>query len=44
MSDDELAKDRTFLAWLRTGVAVMGLGFVAKVALILQPTTKAASS
>jgi len=45
MSDDELANDRTFLAWLRTGVAVMGLGFVvAKVALIVQPTNKTASN
>jgi inner membrane protein YidH len=44
MSDDELANDRTFLAWLRTGIAVMGLGFVvAKVALIVQPTSTAAS-
>jgi putative membrane protein len=42
---DELANDRTFLAWLRTGIAVMGLGFVvAKVALIVQPTNKAASN
>jgi putative membrane protein len=41
---DELANDRTFLAWLRTGIAVMGLGFVvAKVALIVYPTSKAAS-
>jgi putative membrane protein len=38
MSDDELANNRTFLAWLRTGIAVYGLGFVvAKVALIVQP-------
>jgi putative membrane protein len=38
MSDDELANDRTFLAWLRTGIALYGLGFVvAKVALIVQP-------
>ena len=45
MSDDELANDRTFLAWLRTGIAAMGLGFVvAKVALIVQPTNKAASN
>ena len=44
MSDDELANDRTFLAWLRTGIAVMGLGFVvAKVALIVQPTNETAS-
>ena len=45
MSDDELANDRTFLAWLRTGIALMGLGFVvAKVALIVQPTNKTASN
>jgi putative membrane protein len=45
MSDDELANDRTFLAWLRTGIAVMGLGFVvAKVAFIVQPTNKAVSN
>ncbi len=25
---DELANDRTFLAWLRTGIALFGLGFV----------------
>jgi putative membrane protein len=44
MSDTELANDRTFLAWLRTSIATMGLGFVvAKVALIVQPTNKAAS-
>jgi putative membrane protein len=44
MSDNELANDRTFLAWLRTSIAAMGLGFVvAKVALIVQPTNKAAS-
>ena len=36
--DNELANDRTFLAWLRTGIALFGLGFVvAKVALIVQP-------
>src|SRR5262245_56697742 len=35
--DTELANDRTFLAWLRTGIALFGLGFVvAKVALIVQ--------
>jgi putative membrane protein len=33
---DELANDRTFLAWLRTGVACFALGFVvAKAALII---------
>ena len=36
--DTELANDRTFLAWLRTGIALFGLGFVvAKVAFIVQP-------
>lgn len=41
MSDSELANDRTFLAWLRTAIAVMGLGFVvAKIALIAQPNHK----
>ena len=36
--DSQLANDRTFLAWLRTGIALFGLGFVvAKFALILQP-------
>jgi putative membrane protein len=36
--DTELANDRTFLAWLRTGIALFGLGFVvAKFALIVQP-------
>ena len=45
MSDDELANDRTFLAWLRTSLALIGLGFVvAKVALIVQPTNKTASN
>lgn len=34
---DELANDRTFLAWLRTGISVSGLGFVvAKFALLLE--------
>jgi len=33
--DTELANDRTYLAWLRTGIALFGLGFVvAKFALI----------
>jgi putative membrane protein len=36
--DSELANDRTFLAWLRTAIAVFGLGFVvAKISLIVQP-------
>jgi uncharacterized membrane protein YidH (DUF202 family) len=34
--NDELANDRTFLAWWRTGIACFGPGFiVAKVALII---------
>ena len=34
--NDRLANDRTFLAWLRTGIALFGLGFVvAKVALLV---------
>jgi putative membrane protein len=38
MSDSQLANDRTFLAWLRTGIALFGFGFVvAKVALIVDP-------
>jgi uncharacterized membrane protein YidH (DUF202 family) len=28
MTDDELANDRTFLAWLRTSLALIGLSFV----------------
>jgi putative membrane protein len=40
--DSELANDRTYLAWLRTGIALFGLGFVvAKWALIVQPTAAA---
>ncbi len=36
--NDQLANDRTFLAWLRTGIALFGFGFVvAKVALIADP-------
>jgi putative membrane protein len=36
--NDKLANDRTFLAWLRTGIALFGLGFVvAKTALIVRP-------
>ena len=41
---DQLANDRTYLAWLRTGIALFGLGFVvAKVALILEPDTEGLS-
>jgi putative membrane protein len=33
--DTALANDRTYLAWLRTGIALFGLGFViSKIALI----------
>jgi putative membrane protein len=40
---DELANDRTYLAWLRTGIALFGLGFVvAKVALLVQPAATGA--
>ena len=43
--DSELANDRTYLAWLRTGIALFGLGFVvAKVALIVQPDGTRVSS
>jgi putative membrane protein len=36
-TNNELANDRTFLAWLRTAIACMGLGFVvAKIALIIR--------
>jgi putative membrane protein len=35
--NDDLANDRTFLAWLRTGIACFGPGFVvAKAALIIK--------
>jgi inner membrane protein YidH len=38
MNDSQLANDRTFLAWLRTGIALFGLGFVvAKVSFLVQP-------
>jgi putative membrane protein len=34
--NDELANDRTYLAWLRTGIALFGLGFVvAKIAYLI---------
>lgn len=34
--NDQLANDRTFLAWLRTGVALVALGFVvAKIAYLI---------
>jgi putative membrane protein len=35
--NDELANDRTFLAWLRTAIALFGLGFVvAKIAYLIE--------
>ena len=38
--NDQLANDRTFLAWFRTGIALFGLGVViAKVALIANPNS-----
>jgi len=44
MNDSQLANDRTFLAWLRTGIALFGLGFVvAKVAFLVEPGTKGVS-
>lgn len=37
MTDSQLANDRTFLAWLRTGIALFGLGFVvSKVAFLVE--------
>ncbi len=36
-ASDYLAVERTFLAWIRTGLALMGLGFVvARFGLFLQ--------
>src|SRR6478735_6350036 len=44
MNDSQLANDRTFLAWLRTGIALFGFGFVvAKVALIVDPGNQGVS-
>jgi putative membrane protein len=41
---DYLAAERTFLAWIRTGLALMGLGFVvARFGLFLQTLASAAS-
>jgi uncharacterized membrane protein YidH (DUF202 family) len=38
--NDQLADDRTFLAWLRTGIALFGLGVViAKFAFIVNPNS-----
>ena len=37
--NDELANDRTYLAWLRTAIALYGLGFVvAKIAYLVDST------
>ena len=45
MTDSQLANDRTFLAWLRTGISLFGFGFVvAKVALIVEPGTEGLSN
>ena len=45
MLNDELANDRTLLAWLRTGIACFGLGFViAKWALIINTDTSGVSN
>jgi putative membrane protein len=42
---DELANDRTYLAWLRTGIALFGLGFVvAKVAVIVDQDARGPSN
>jgi putative membrane protein len=42
--DSELANDRTFLAWFRTGISLFGLGFVvAKIALVVEQGTKGVS-
>jgi putative membrane protein len=44
MIDSKLANDRTFLAWFRTGVSLIGLGFViAKIALVVEPGAGGAS-
>ena len=43
-ASDYLAAERTFLAWIRTGLALMGLGFVvARFGLFLQTLAIAAS-
>jgi putative membrane protein len=45
MTDSQLANDRTFLAWLRTGISLFGFGFVvAKVALIVEPGSQGVSN
>ena len=45
MTDSQLANDRTFLAWLRTGISLFGFGFVvAKIALVVEPGTQGVSN
>ena len=42
--NDDLANDRTYLAWLRTGIALFGLGFVvAKIAYLINNDPKGLS-
>ena len=42
--NDELANDRTYLAWLRTGIALFAFGFVvAKVAYLIHSDPKGLS-
>ena len=42
--NDDLANDRTYLAWLRTGIALFGLGFVvSKIAYLISNDPKGVS-
>ena len=42
--NDDLANDRTYLAWLRTGIALFGLGFVvSKIAYLINSDPKGLS-
>ena len=42
--NDDLANDRTYLAWLRTGIALFGLGFVvSKIAYLINTDPKGLS-
>ena len=42
--NDDLANDRTYLAWLRTGIALFGLGFVvSKIAYLIHDNPKGLS-
>jgi putative membrane protein len=44
MIDSKLANDRTFLAWLRTGISLFGFGFViAKISLVVEPGNQGVS-